>query len=335
MWLFMNPQFLLAIESSCDDCAVAILNHENQICADVIDSQVKPHELFGGIVPEIASRQHLGRIASMVQKALSEADLKPKEIQAVAVTNQPGLIGSLLVGAQFAKGFAQALKIPILGIHHIEGHLLAGFGEADCQAPPFIGLIASGGHSALYLCDADYQIKLLGQTRDDAAGEAFDKIGRLMGLSYPAGKEIDRLAQTGDSERFEFPIAFRSQDNLEYSFSGLKTAARLKFEKQALTEQDRADFCASLQKAVSQALLAKALLACERYQVKSLVLGGGVVANSRLRAEAQKLSRDHGIQVYLPPKKYCVDNAVMIARAALRRFRLGQQGSLDFLVEAT
>lgn len=330
----MNPQFLLAIESSCDDCAVAILNSDNQICADVIYSQVKPHAPFGGIVPEIASRQHLGRIAGMVQKALQEANLKPTQIQAIAVTNKPGLIGSLLVGVQFAKGFAQALKIPILGIHHIEGHLLAGLGDADFLGAPFIGLIASGGHSALYLCDADYQIKLLGQTRDDAAGEAFDKIGRLMGLNYPAGKEIDLLAQTGDPERFEFPIALRSREILEYSFSGLKTAARLKFEKQELNEQDRADFCASLQKAISQALLAKAILACERYQIKNLVLGGGVVANSRLRSDAQKLTQDFGIQVYLPPKKYCVDNAVMIAKAALRRFRLGERANLDFPVEA-
>ncbi|MEI6791225.1 MAG: tRNA (adenosine(37)-N6)-threonylcarbamoyltransferase complex transferase subunit TsaD [Myxococcaceae bacterium] len=330
----MNPQFLLAIESSCDDCAVAILNSDNQICADVIYSQVKPHAPFGGIVPEIASRQHLGRIAGMVQKALQEANLKPTQIEAIAVTNKPGLIGSLLVGVQFAKGFAQALKIPILGIHHIEGHLLAGLGDADFLGAPFIGLIASGGHSALYLCDADYQIKLLGQTRDDAAGEAFDKIGRLMGLNYPAGKEIDLLAQTGDPERFEFPIALRSREILEYSFSGLKTAARLKFEKQELNEQGRADFCAGLQKAISQALLAKAVLACERYQIKNLVLGGGVVANSRLRSDVEKLTQDFGIQVYLPPKKYCGDNAVMIAKAALRRFRLGERANLDFPGEA-
>lgn len=331
----MTPKYVLAIESSCDDCAVAIINHKNQICADIIYSQIKPHAPFGGIVPEIASRQHLNRIAEMVQKALEEANLKPKEIEAVAVTNKPGLIGSLLVGVMFAKGFAQALKIPILGVDHIEGHLLAGLGEPDFPEPPWIGLIASGGHSALYLCDAEYHITLLGQTRDDAAGEAFDKIGRMMGLSYPAGKEIDRLAQTGDSERFEFPIALRSKDNLEYSFSGLKTAAKLKLEKQKLNPQDCADFCASLQKAIAQALLAKARLACERYQIKSLVFGGGVVANSRLRAEAQKLSFEQGLKLYLPLQKHCVDNAVMIAKAALRRFKLGEKEDFDFSVEAS
>ncbi len=331
----MNPKYLLAIETSCDDCAVAILGHDNQILADVIYSQIDPHAPFGGIVPEIASRQHLGRIAGMVQKALSEANLKAKDIEAVAVTNRPGLIGSLLVGVQFAKGFAQALQIPIIGVHHIEGHLLAGLGEPDFPEAPFIGLIASGGHSALYLCDADHQITTLGQTRDDAAGEAFDKIGRLLGLSYPAGKEIDRLAQTGDADRFEFPIALRSRDTLEYSFSGLKTAARLKIEKQVLGEQDRADFCAGLQKAVAAALLAKAQLACERTQIKKLVLGGGVAANSLLRAAAEELGLREGLKIYLPSKKHCVDNAVMIGKAALRRFRAGERAAFDFPVEAS
>jgi N6-L-threonylcarbamoyladenine synthase len=331
----MNPKYLLAIETSCDDCAVAVITGDNQIVADVIYSQVKPHAPFGGIVPEIASRQHLGRIAGMVHQALSEANLKPVQIEAVAVTNRPGLIGSLLVGSQFAKGFAQALNIPIIGIHHIEGHLLAGLGEAEFPEAPFIGLIASGGHSAVYLVDSDYKITTLGQTRDDAAGEAFDKIGRLMGLNYPAGKEIDQLAQTGDPDKFEFPIALRSKDTFEYSFSGLKTAARLKLEKQSLSEQERADFCASLQKAISTALLAKAKLACERFGIRNLVLGGGVVANSRLRSDALELGRKENLKVYVPLKKHCVDNAVMIAKAGLRRLYAGEKSDLDFPVEAS
>lgn len=330
----MIPKYLLAIESSCDDCAVAILDSKSQVLADVIYSQIEQHAPFGGIVPEIASRQHLARIALLVNKAFEESGLSPKEIEAVGVTRRPGLIGSLLVGAQFAKGFAQALKIPIIGIHHIEGHLLAGLGESNFPGVPFVGLIASGGHSALYWVDQDYKISLLGQTLDDAAGEAFDKIGRLLGLAYPAGKEIDQLAKTGNSERYEFPIAFRSKDSLNYSFSGLKTAAKLKIEKSSFTEPERADFCASLQKNIATALFAKARLACEKYQVKNLVLGGGVAANSCLRKQALELEKSDGLTVYLPPKNHCVDNAVMIGRAAMRRLKLGEKSVFDFPVEA-
>ncbi|MES2504056.1 MAG: tRNA (adenosine(37)-N6)-threonylcarbamoyltransferase complex transferase subunit TsaD [Myxococcota bacterium] len=330
----MNPKFLLAIESSCDDCAVAILNSEGDVLADVIHSQIKPHSPFGGIVPELASRQHLARIALMVDAALKQAALQPNQIEAIAATNRPGLIGSLLVGVQFAKGFAQAIDIPILGIHHIEGHLLAGFGEPDFPKPPFIGLIVSGGHSAIYLVDEAYHITTLGQTRDDAAGEAFDKIGRMLGLPYPAGKEIDALAQEGDAQRYAFPIAFRSKESLEYSFSGLKTAAKLMIEKLALNEQEKKDFCASLQSTISQTLLAKAKIALQRHNVDKLVIGGGVAANSRIRADAEIL-RAEGFHVYLPEKKHCTDNAVMIARAALRRFKLGEESGLDLPVRAS
>lgn len=324
---------LLAIESSCDDCAVAILDDQARVRADVVHSQITPHAPFGGVVPEIASRQHLALIAEMTKAALDQANLKPSEISAVAVTNRPGLIGSLLVGAEFAKGFAQGLNVPILAVHHIEGHLLAGFGEAGFPEPPFVGLIVSGGHSATYLCDAEYQITVLGETRDDAAGEAFDKIGRLLGLSYPAGKQIDILAQGGDAERFKFPVAFKSRDSLEYSFSGLKTAAKLMIEKLELDEQGKRDFCASLQKTISETLLAKAKLACEKIGVKRLVLGGGVCANSRLRSDAENL-RLEGFEVYLPEKKHCTDNAVMIGKAAFRRWKLCQQDGLDFSVSA-
>ncbi|MBL4817653.1 MAG: tRNA (adenosine(37)-N6)-threonylcarbamoyltransferase complex transferase subunit TsaD, partial [Deltaproteobacteria bacterium] len=226
----MNPRIVLAIESSCDDCAVAILDGQGQILADCVYSQIEEHAKWGGIVPEVASRKHLDKIEELCKQAFEIAGIKANQVEAVAVTNRPGLIGSLLVGVQFAKGFAQGLGIPILGVHHIEGHLMAGLGEPDFPKPPFVGLIASGGHSALYYCNEQYEIKLLGQTRDDAAGEAFDKIGRMMGLSYPAGKEIDNLAQGGDENRFEFPIAFEKTKTLEYSFSGLKTAAKRMLE---------------------------------------------------------------------------------------------------------
>ncbi|MBH1988564.1 MAG: tRNA (adenosine(37)-N6)-threonylcarbamoyltransferase complex transferase subunit TsaD [Myxococcaceae bacterium] len=331
----MEPKALLAIESSCDDCAVAVLNGQGEILSDLVHSQIEPHAPFGGIVPEIASRQHLFKIAELVRESFVRAGQAPRDIEAVAVTNQPGLIGSLLVGAQFAKGFAQALDIPILGIHHIEGHLLAGWGEPNFPQPPFLGLVASGGHSSLYHVDADYEIRLLGQTLDDAAGEAFDKIGRLLGLPYPAGKEIDGLAKKGDPNRFVFPTAFKHQDTLNYSFSGLKTAARRMIERSQYHEQDRADFCASLQKNIAEALVAKIRLAVSKTGVRNVVAGGGVSANSALRSELIALGASDHLPIYLPPTHRCVDNAVMIARAALRRFKSGERHRLDFPVEAS
>ncbi len=322
---------ILGIESSCDDCAVAILDLDGKVRADLIYSQIEPHAEFGGVVPELASRLHLTKISELCAAAFAEAKVKPAEIKAVAVTNRPGLIGSLLVGVQFAKGFAQGVGAKIIGVHHIEGHLLAGLGEAEFPEPPFVGLIVSGGHTALYLVNEKFEISLLGQTRDDAAGEAFDKIGRLLGLEYPAGKEVDRLAQSGDDTKYEFPRAFRSRDSLEYSFSGLKTAAKLMIEKAPV---ELPDFCASLQREIAQTLLAKARLALERVGTNKLVIGGGVAANSRLRFEAEKLQGD-GFEIYLPQKKHCTDNAVMIAKAGWRKFVLGEFDGIDMPVKSS
>ena len=331
--------YILAIDTSCDDSAVAILKEDGHIAADIVYSQNEIHAPYGGVVPEISSRQHVSRIARAVQEAFFQAGLQPRDIKAVAVTFGPGLIGSLLVGVQFAKGFAQGLSLPIIGIHHIEGHLMAACGDATFPSPPFISLIVSGGHSAIYMCDKNYQFKTLGETRDDAAGEAFDKIGRMLGFNYPAGKTIDDLSAIGDDNIYVFPVAMRSKATLDYSFSGLKNSARLLIQT-LLKEHGEIkgkvlfDFCAGLRKAIVAALLNKAFMACHAQEIKHLVLGGGVSANSLLRTEAVRRGDLEKIQVHLPPVNHCVDNAVMIARAALRRLKEGQQHTLDFNVIA-
>jgi len=335
----MNPKFILAIESSCDDCAVAILDDKGRVLADLVHSQIAPHAPYGGVVPEIASRRHLVLIAEMVGDALNAAKIAPHDLSAVCVTKGPGLIGSLLVGAQFAKGFAGALEVQPIGVHHIEGHVFAGYLEDGFPEAPFVALIVSGGHSSLYLSHLDGRIELLGETLDDAAGEAFDKIGRMLGLPYPAGKAIDELAFHGDAGRFAFPIALRSKDTLDFSFSGLKTSARLRLEalreKGPVEGQLLFDFCASFRKAIVDALLAKAMLACKQRDVRSLVLGGGVAANSLLREEAKRRGALDDVAVYLPLKEHCTDNAVMIGKAALRRMKMGSEVGGNFKVTST
>lgn len=321
-------KYLLAIESSCDDTAVAIIDDKGTVFADLVYGQVQAHAPFGGVVPEIASREHLQKIPQAVSEAIKQAGIGVHEIKAVAVTSGPGLIGSLLVGVQFARGFAASLDVPLIGIHHIEGHLMASSADPRFPTEPFIALIASGGHSALYLCKGACSYELLGETKDDAAGEAFDKMAKLLGYGYPGGKIVDELAQKGDSSKFKFPVAFRTSKRLDFSFSGLKTSFRLKVhslcnESGELPPQTLYDLCASVQKAVVEALLAKTFMACERHGIRHLVLGGGVAANSALRSQALQRGEKHNIQVFLPPHAHCTDNAVMIALAAKKQLDLG------------
>lgn len=322
MRLFMN--YLLAIESSCDDFAAAILNSDGVVVSQFVQSQLI-HNEYGGVVPELASREHLASIDRVVMTCFHEAGLTPRDIDAVAVTHGPGLIGSLLVGTQFAKGFAIAQNLPLVGVHHVEGHLLAGLGEPDFLQFPFIGLIVSGGHTGLYLVEETH-ITQLSETRDDAAGEAFDKAAKMLGFGYPGGPIIDRLAEQGDASRFDFPIALRSWQTLEFSFSGVKTAFRKEVQNLSqhgpLAEQDVADLCASLRKAVVEALLDKAILACRTKQIPRLLLGGGVACNRLLRKEAQERALVQDIALYLTPPKWCTDNAAMIGKAALRRMKM-------------
>ncbi len=337
----MNEGFaglLLAIESSCDETAAAVLAPDGSVKSSVVHSQVAEHAPYGGVVPEIASREHMGRIAAVVDQALADAGVGPGELEAIAATYGPGLVGALLVGLQFGKGMAQALSLPFFGVHHIEGHLMAASVDPDAPAPPFIGLVASGGHSALYRYDGPGRAQLLGETRDDAAGEAFDKSAKLLGLGYPGGAVIDRLAEGGDKDRFPLPISLRARNTFDFSFSGLKTAVRLLIEKlerggERLEGQLLADVCASLRFAIVEALLGKALLACRRKQVPVLVLGGGVAANSLLRSEAVRRGAELDVKVYLPPRSLCTDNAVMIGACARAHLLAGERSPLDLRVD--
>jgi N6-L-threonylcarbamoyladenine synthase len=247
----------------------------------------------------------------------------------------PGLIGSLLVGLMAAKGLARALSVPFIGVHHIEGHLMAAAVDADAPKPPFIGLVCSGGHTALYRFEGVGCAALLGQTRDDAAGEAFDKTAKLLGLGYPGGVAVDKLAEGGDASRYTLPISLKDRSTYDFSFSGLKTAVRLIVQKQGpLDEQATRDLCASLRKAIVEALVQKAMLACRRKQVYRLVVGGGVAANSLLRSELVRVAPENEVTVYVPPKRLCTDNAVMIAMAARAYWLLGHTSALSLMAKA-
>jgi N6-L-threonylcarbamoyladenine synthase len=325
---------LLAVETSCDESAVAIVDAEGRVLSNLVHSQVEAHAPYGGVVPEIASRHHLQRISALAEMALKEAGLAPGDLGAVAATFGPGLVGALLVGLSFAKSMAQALDRPFIGIHHLEGHLLAATQEPDFPPAPFIGLIASGGHSAIYLYRGLGQVETLGQTRDDAAGEAFDKAAKLLGLGYPGGPVVDLLADKGDASRFVFPISLRARTTYDLSFSGLKTALRvrveaLRKEKGDLDEKTVWDLCAGLRRAVVDALLNKAFLAARRKQIPHLVLGGGVAANSLLRDEAKRRGEEMEVAVFIPPRSLCTDNAAMIAQVARARILAGQQSVLS------
>ncbi len=330
---------ILAIESSCDETAAAVLGHDGAVLADVVHTQVAAHAPYGGVVPEIASREHLARIAGVVRRALADAGVAPSALGAVAATYGPGLIGALLVGLQAAKGMARALGVPLVGVHHIEGHLMAAAIDADAPAPPFIGLVASGGHTALYRFEGVGRAALIGHTRDDAAGEAFDKTAKLLGLGYPGGAAIDRLAEQGDPARFPMPFALRDHTTEDFSFSGLKTAVRVLAERERaggrpLEGQALADVCAAVRAAIVDALLTKALRVCRAKQVYRLVIGGGVAANSLLRREAARRGALDDVEVYVPPRARCTDNAVMIAAAARAWLAQGRASALSLMADA-
>lgn len=338
---------VLAIESSCDDCAAAVLTMDGTVLSNVIYTQIEEHAPFGGVVPEVAARSHLEKISVVVSQALDEAagsghprqcgDSSEFKITKVAVTTHPGLVGALLVGAMFAKGFAQAQGCEIIGINHLEGHLMAGSNLDAFPSSPYIALIVSGGHTALYKIGGDgrdpLHHELLGDTRDDAAGEAFDKVAKMLGLGYPGGKVVDELAQIGDATRFKFPRALRGKETLDFSFSGLKTSVRylirdLEKEHGCIDAQTRNDICAGMREAVADILIRKSVQACKREGIRFLVLGGGVAANSLLRDRASKLAADEGIEAFVPPRKYCTDNAVMIGLAGIARFKRGESSDL-------
>ncbi len=320
---------ILGIESSCDETAAAVLADGEELLADVINTQVATHAKYGGVVPELASRMHLEAIYPVVEEALSQAGVTLADIDGIAVTQGPGLIGSLLVGLSFAKAVSFVRKIPYVGVDHMNGHLLSVFLGQHRPAFPYIAVVASGGHSSIFRVNSAKEYLLLGRTRDDAAGEAFDKVAKLLGLAYPGGPVIGKLAEEGRGDAISFPRAWLTPDSLDFSFSGLKTAV-VNFVHKHRQKGERvlpqADICASFQEAVVDVLVEKGIRAAKRENIDRIVLAGGVAANGRLRAEMARRGKEQNIEVYMPAPRFCTDNGAMIALAGYHRFLAGEGG---------
>jgi len=325
---------ILGIETSCDETAAAVLMDGQEILSNVISSQVDYHRKYGGIVPEIASRHHQENIIPVIREALVRADMQLNDIQGIAVTQGPGLIGSLLVGVNAAKAVAYARSIPLVGVNHLEGHVLAPHLEHEIPLPN-ITLVVSGGHTNIYYMDGVGSYRLLGKTRDDAAGEAYDKVSKLLGLGYPGGQVIDQLAQNGNPAAVAFPRPMLHDSTFDFSFSGLKTAVLYHVKNNfpnGVPESALPDLAASFQQAVVDLIVEKTLLACLAYRVKAVTLTGGVAANSRLRLHMQQRAQEKNISVYLPSAILCTDNAAMIAKAG--SFKLTAEVPLSYEMNA-
>lgn len=323
----MTDRYILAIESSCDETSVAVLKNDTELLSNIIASQVESHKRFGGVVPEVASRHHVEVITTCIEDALVEAGILASDLDAVAVTYGPGLVGALLVGMATAKAFAWAHGLPIIPVNHMAGHLMAAR-EVKELTYPLMALLVSGGHTELVYVAAPGDYRIIGETRDDAVGEAYDKVGRVMGLTYPAGREIDELAHKGQ-DVYDFPRAMIKEDNLEFSFSGLKSAFINLHHNAAQKGEELVveDLCASFQAAVMDILMAKTKKALKRYPVEMLVVAGGVAANQGLRERLAEEITD--VDVVIPPLRLCGDNAGMIALAAAVEYDKGNTASLD------
>lgn len=322
--------YILGIESSCDETAAAVVKNGREVLSNIISSQIVIHRKFGGVVPEIASRKHIENIMPVIDEALTQAGVSLEQIDAVAVTYGPGLVGTLLVGLSAAKSLAWAADKPLIGVNHLEGHVFANFLTDQELEPPFMALVVSGGHTALLKVTGYNSFELLGQTRDDAAGEAFDKIARVMGLPYPGGPEIEKLALDGNPHAIEFPIA-KLDAPYEFSFSGLKSAVinYLHNQQQAGREVNRADVAASFQHAVVDALVRKAETAMKDTGYKKIVLAGGVSANKTLQNTLAESMEKIGCQLVHPTSILCTDNAVMIACRGYFMYQAGMRSPLD------
>ncbi len=312
---------VLGIESSCDDTAAAVLE-DNRILSNVLNCQDSVHAKFGGVVPELASRKHLQSIHPVVEKALASANVQLSDIHLIAATQGPGLIGSLLVGFSYAKALAHVRGIPLVGVDHMAGHILSVFLSEEKPSFPYLALIVSGGTSSIFLAEEFHRFRLLGRTRDDAAGEAFDKVAKLLGLTYPGGPQVAATAITGDPRYVRFPRAWLTEQSFDFSFSGLKTAVLNHVNQQKMTNAGLQlnDICASFQEAVVDVLVEKSLLAARTHNISTLVVGGGVSANKRLREVFTKRCQEEGIAFYAPAPQYCTDNAAMIAFAGFHKF---------------
>jgi N6-L-threonylcarbamoyladenine synthase len=322
------PRRVLALESSCDESAVAVLDAGAGLLAHELFSQVELHRLYGGVVPELASRDHVRRLLPLVRSALQKAGTRPADLHGVAYTAGPGLVGALLTGAALARSLAYGWGLPALAVHHLEGHLLAPFLEPEHPPLPHVSLLVSGGHTMLIEVLAIGHYRLLGQTRDDAAGEAFDKTAKLLGLPYPGGPELARLAARGKRGAFEFPRPMLDRPGLEFSFSGLKTAVSHAIRGVTLTEALRADVALAVQDAIVDTLVTKALRALDETDHEALVVCGGVGANQALRARLTAAVAARGARVYYPRMEFCTDNAAMIAVAGLARLAAGERAPL-------
>ena len=316
---------ILAIETSCDETSAAIVRNGREVLSNVISTQIDIHKKFGGVVPEVASRKHLENINMIVQEALQQAGINLEKVDAVAVTSGPGLVGALLIGLTTAKALAYSINKPLIGVHHIEGHIAANYIEHKELQPPFISLVASGGHSHIVKVKDYDSFEILGQTRDDAAGEAFDKIARALGLGYPGGPLIDKISLKGNPEAIHFPRAFLEEGSYDFSFSGLKSAALSYLNSMKMKDEkiNIADVAASFQAAVVEVLAEKLIRAAVEHNSKYAVLAGGVAANSKLRQELQCLGSQRGIEVLFPSSILCTDNAAMIGSAAYYRYIRG------------
>ena len=325
---------ILAIESSCDESAAAVLDTAGGLLSHELYSQVELHRVYGGVVPELASRDHVRRLLPLVREALKRAGTQPKALDGVAYTAGPGLIGALLTGAALARSLAQAWGIPAIGVHHLEGHLLAPLLEPDPPPFPHVALLVSGGHTILIEVQAIGEYTLLGETRDDAAGEAFDKTAKLLGLPYPGGPELARLADAGRGGVFSFPRPMLDRPGLEFSFSGLKTAVLHAVQGREMTDTLRSDVAHAVQEAIVETLVAKASRAMDSTGLDALVVSGGVSANRALRVRMAEAAARNGFRVFYPRVEFCTDNAAMIAVAGLARLRAGQHDSLAILARA-
>ena len=327
----MDKKIILSIESSCDETSAAVVVNGREVLSNVIASQIDTHKKYGGVVPEVASRMHIEVVDSVVKAALDEAGVKLEDVDAVGVTYGPGLVGALLVGLQYAKGLALGANKPLIPVNHIQGHICANFIQHKDLKPPFVSLVVSGGHTFIVHVKSYRDFEVIGQTRDDAAGEAYDKVARALGLGYPGGPKIDKLAKEGNENAIDFPRAKFHDDTLDFSFSGLKSAVLNYLNKAKMRDEEinKADVAASFQKAIVDVLKNNVFLTCEKRNLNKIAVAGGVASNSCLRETLINEGAKRGIEILFPEPILCTDNAAMIGSAAYFKFISGSTSDLN------